>query len=165
MPDKVTMKTLNTLLLFTIFLSSAQARLGDTIEQCIASYGPEHHFINKPGTDISGRLGGTRPANDTIFKTGTARAIFKKDDLQVMAEFRDGVAVVIIYNKLNVAEGATAWSEKELRDLADANKEGSTWQITTTPKNGVLESRFRRADGSAVGVHDGSAVVQFYRTN
>ncbi|HSI82850.1 MAG TPA: hypothetical protein VK970_03645 [Candidatus Methylacidiphilales bacterium] len=126
----------------TFAATSAQARLGETIEQCLVRYGKD---VDNVGIKAP--------------KKGYALLSFDKKDIRVTISFWDEVAVAITYYKLNVPPGSeNVFSEKEILDLAELNKENSTWVRT---KSSFIS--FNRADGKARGDYTGGHSVTFKR--
>lgn len=95
------MKALSlTLLSFLCLAISAQARIGETLDECIKRYG-------EPAQ---------RPQPKTL--------LFHKSGIAITCFFVDGLCVQISYKKL---DSATRFNEREVEILRMAN--GSRWQL------------------------------------
>lgn len=118
---------------FLLTSSVCQARLGETMDQCIARYGKP-----PPLPD------GVSLPPDSGFDS---EAVFYKDGITIIAFFSNGVVV---------AEGIlkrdqSAMSDTEKQTLLNSESAGSTWQITNETNAGVI---YKRADDNAFATYD-----------
>lgn len=104
------MKTILALCLFTAFGGAAQARLGETANECTRRYG-EPVEVNHEKMTLR----------------------FHKAGLAVLAVFRDGLCVMIGYAKLerDALDQPVEMSEVEREALRTANAGDSTWKRKT----------------------------------
>ena len=109
-------------------VSSARARLGETPDQCNASYG-------KPVTS----------SKDDLKSTGVAR--FEKNGFDIVTTYYKGKCVEILFKKLNGQRIET----EEVNALLKANKEQSSWvyEACVKPYTQVI-----RADGRALAMYN-----------
>jgi hypothetical protein len=110
------MKTIP-LLLLGLFITGTktQARIGETLDQCIDRYGP---VIEKAHPALAG--------------SDPEASVFSKSGITIITEFKDGVVWSMTFKK-------TALSSSEVASLLEANKTSGTW--TTALKFGDSDYR------------------------
>jgi hypothetical protein len=114
--------------------SIAEARLGETFEQCVTRYGPLIRQVGKPDNP---------------------QFIFEKDGITVGINFLDGKAAQISYSR---ARGAPI-TELEVQQLLEVNSNGSKWQYDEAESQRLRTSTyskrecFKRDDGGAKAEH------------
>jgi len=117
--------------LFVVFFASvilpAEARLGETEEQCVARYGsPEP---SKPGVDNGNTL------------------VFKKNGIEIDARFENGKCVDLSFSK----EDGTDFTDDEISTLLSLNSQGLVWKVNPNPiqfSGSKTVAEWTRADGA-----------------
>ena len=110
------MKIITLLFLSLIFTATkTQARIGETLDQCIDRYGP---VIEKTPSTLAG--------------SDTEASVFSKSGITIVAEFKDGVVWSMVFKK-------KALAASEVDSLLEANKTNGFW--TSPLKFGESEYR------------------------
>ncbi len=98
------MKNLTSILLGLILSGVyAEARLGETLDQCIDRYGP---VVEKNRATLAG--------------SDAEAAVFSKSGITIITEYKDGVVWSVTYKKKGLSLG-------EIEALLEANKTTGTW--------------------------------------
>ncbi len=100
------------LLLILLLPALAQARLGETHEQCVARYG-------SPTEEIP---------DFAIGSMKVLGSIFQKDGLEIFAIFVDGRAIQVAYSRRPAADLPAA----QIQTLLTDNAAGETWRVLST---------------------------------
>jgi hypothetical protein len=109
---------------------NAQARIGYTLEQCIAQYGAEDgfetllHSIDKINPYLK--------TNPRIYSTG-----FRVNDVQISVQLLDNKVVEIDYLK----KGTLEFSEADVKDLLEKNGGGQKWKLKPNSESEEDENR------------------------
>lgn len=107
------------------FVSQANARLGETMEQCEKRYGEYYDFT----TDQ--KLNGY---------------FYMKNDYKVVAYFIEGVCQRIDYGKENSSGGKEPLGKKEIEVFLSSNAQNSEWVV-------ISDSNWARKDEKAVALY------------
>jgi len=117
---------------FALTPSVCQARLGETMEQCVARYGQRDLMQD------------TTPPSNVV---GDSIADFKKDDYNIIVTFLHGV----VGSEMILKKDNSDFSDTEIKMFLDSESGGSSWNKLPkeylTDKIGV--EHYVRADGSA----------------
>ena len=109
-----------------------QARLGETMDQCIARYGKP-----PPLPD-----GVSLPPDSGV----DSEAVFYRDGITIMAFFSNGVVV----SEGILKTDQSVMSDTEKQTLLNSESAGSTWKKTDETNVGVI---YKRADGNAFATY------------
>ena len=116
---------------FVVSCSNCSARLGETLDQCIARYGPPISSSSKPA-DLPNGL-------------GESIATFDKNGVVVVAIFFKGT----VGGESILKADKSAFSDTEKSVLMDADCANQTWN----KMEGIsMDERYVRADGSAYAI-------------
>jgi len=98
---------------FSGSVTAAQARIGDTLNQCITRYGKPVEFLSKG-------------------------VLFVKANKKIYVTFTDGIADSVFFQKINPVsqKAVTPISQEEIRLLLSENSQGYTWDHTSRLPDG-----------------------------
>ncbi|PTY01001.1 hypothetical protein DB346_15470 [Verrucomicrobia bacterium LW23] len=104
--------TLAAFLLLVAGICEARARLGETLEQCVARYGTPVAFDHGRKEEVK----------------ALASVTFKKGNVLIMTIILQGKCVCILYSKRGEGDKIEAWDDDDLTLLREFNNNGKeTW--------------------------------------
>jgi hypothetical protein len=122
------------LFVIALLTQAVEARLGETLDQCVQRYGP---LIRKQG------------------RADNPQFMFEKDGITIGINFLDGKAAQVSYSRAS----GSPFLDLEVRQLLEVNSAGSTWQYDQAESNRLRTTAyskrecFRRGDGGAFAEH------------
>ena len=120
------------ILAFTLAAATAQARLGETVDEIAKRYGPS--------------TSGLYPVEYIRRDYGDRQALYEKDDIKILIVYKADKSQ---YESLSKKDPTKYLSRSEIKAFVEANAGGSTWPNPKETPDGKL---WIRQDGNALAV-------------